>query len=302
MTKTQETTTHTQEPANAISPDPPTDRTGKVFIDLLTSQVVFRTTFRRLLTGKRLAAYLFLFALPWLIAGALFLRKVAGRDLSFEHGTNEAIEFFVDISFQIYTLMLIPLCAAIITSTTMSDEIEDRTLVYLLSSPIHRAEIVVSKFLATVFGTFILSTPGLVVNYLLLGSFAGTDKIIENAGICGAMMLINFLCIVALTGLFMFVSVTVPRPTIATVMWGLGYEFFGGLILPVLFRGTRWFFASAYARALVAWASELVLGAPPEDIPNYLDVSAFTAGVVLVALGLVGLVAAMFAIDRKDFP
>ncbi len=140
----------------------------------------------------------------------------------------------------IITLVL-PLACLLVGTSAMGSEIEDGTVVYLLSKPLPRREIIFAKAAAAILVTAVFLLPASILAPLLalgdtdgeglvLGSFVATAF-----GIC------------AYTMVFVLLSVATSRPLI----FGLAYVFIWEGVLGDLFTGTRYLSIRQYCLGIV---------------------------------------------------
>jgi ABC-type Na+ efflux pump permease subunit len=107
---------------------------------LRTTLLFWRTYLPRVLRARRTLIVALGFALLPLIAYVLL--KVVS------HGPSP-IEAFLYPSFIMLLSVLVPLAAVITGSAVISEEVDDRTITYLLTRPISRASILVGRWLAS---------------------------------------------------------------------------------------------------------------------------------------------------------
>jgi ABC-2 type transport system permease protein len=113
---------------------------------------------------------------------------------------------------------LLPLASAIYTTMVVSQEIEQKTIVYLLTRPIERWKLLVGRWGATVTAVIIISLIGMVAT--ILGS-GGPGKVHVN-------FLLDILALVlgaaAYGSLFLFVTLLFNRALIICVLFAFGWE------------------------------------------------------------------------------
>lgn len=126
-----------------------------------TSLLFWRTYLLRVLFTKRFAIVALGCTVPAVIAWLM---------LSAPRHPPEPLMGFLYPSFYLVLQFLVPLTAVIAGSAVISEEIDDRTITYLLTRPIHRASILVGRWLATlsillVFVTVSITALKFVVEY-----------------------------------------------------------------------------------------------------------------------------------------
>jgi ABC-2 type transport system permease protein len=158
------------------------------------------TRFRRLVIWLLLGALCFAMAHYW---GAL------------SHGATPA-ESYASVS-SVLVFHILALASAIFTTAIVSQEVEGRTIVYLLTRPVPRWQLLIVRFAASV---IVVACLGFVMIYWTsLGAF----------GLKSNPLLFNDLKAVALGalgygGLFLLVSLVVNRAMIYCLLFSFGWE------------------------------------------------------------------------------
>jgi ABC-2 type transport system permease protein len=126
---------------------------------LRTTLLFWRTYLPRILRARRtLIVALGCALIP---VAALFL-------LGLEYGPSP-IEAFMYPSYYMVLMVLVPLAAVITGSVIVSEEVEDRTISYLLTRPIPRATILLGRWLAC----------ATVLSVMFLGTIGGLRAVVE---------------------------------------------------------------------------------------------------------------------------
>jgi hypothetical protein len=107
---------------------------------LAVTMLLWRTHLVRVLLTKRTAIVALGCGVPPLIT---WLVLTAPRHMP------EPVAVFMFPSYILVLQMLVPLAAVVAGSGVISEEIDDRTITYLLTRPIHRATILIGRWLAT---------------------------------------------------------------------------------------------------------------------------------------------------------
>jgi ABC-2 type transport system permease protein len=174
--------------------------------------VVARITMRGML-GRRRALLLVLLAAPLLVLAIVF------RSLGFTHD---------DVPVTVLRLYglgtLLPLVALIAGTGVFSPEIDDGTIVYLLSKPLGRPEIVHTK-LAVAIGMTVLGTavPMLVAALILVGPSGGLAVGMTVATVAGA---------IAYCAIFVLIGIATRHAVIAGLVYALIWESVIGQYVP----------------------------------------------------------------------
>lgn len=153
---------------------------------------------RKMLPWLMLAFVAFLFAMFW------------GR---FAADATPADKYVNVINLLIFRLL--PLSAAIYSTMIVAQEIEQKTIVYLLTRPISRWQLIVGRWAATATTVVVISVIGMIAAQL--GSGGGAAFILRD-------LLAVALGAAAYTSLFMFVTLLFNRALIICVLFAFGWE------------------------------------------------------------------------------
>lgn len=128
-----------------------------------------------------------------------------------------------------YIRNVLPLAALFYATALIADEVEGKTITYLLTRPIQRAAILTGKFGAYLATTLSLTLPALVVTFFLLVTARGTT------GVSAAVPdLFRDMGVVALTltsygAFFTLLGVLLKRPTIPGLLFLFAWELVANL-------------------------------------------------------------------------
>jgi ABC-2 type transport system permease protein len=152
-----------------------------------------------------------------------------------------------------YVRNVLPLAALFYATSLVADEVEGKTLTYLLTRPVTRPAILLGKFLAYVATTLTLALPATVVTFFLLATVNGLSGV--GAAVpdllrdLGAMSL----TLVVYGAFFTLLGVLLRRPMIPGLLFLFVWELLANLpgYLPRL--------------TLSAWVRSLIRHRPPEE-------------------------------------
>jgi ABC-2 type transport system permease protein len=243
--------------------------------------VVARLTVRYLLSTKRGIATLALAWVPLLLTGFLALAKAPSFDI---------------LLFQILMILLflqvVLIFVTLVNATALiSEEIEDNTLPYLLSRPVSKPAIAVSKYAGYLVAVLVLLVPPVVLAYAVTEAYAGT-ALGTDLDVLGGFLAATVLGSVAYGALFFFLSVVLRKPLAVGLLIGFVWESIVGSIpgdvpkLSIIF----------YLRSILKGMISIV---PLARSPT--DVSAEVAAVVLVAFSVAILVLAVVVFQGMEF-
>ncbi len=148
---------------------------------------------------------------------------------------------------------VLPLAALFFATALVADEVEGRTLTYLLTRPLTRAEVLAGKFAAYLATTLALALPSVVLTYFVLLTARGWSAIGPSVGDLFRDVGVAGLALVAYGALFALLGVLLKRPVIPGLLFLYGWELMANLpgYLP---RFT-----------LTAWLRSLIRHRPAEE-------------------------------------
>jgi len=148
---------------------------------------------------------------------------------------------------------VLPLTALFFATALVADEVEGRTLTYLLTRPLTRASVFAGKFAAYLGTTLALALPSVVFTYFVLMSARGWGAVGPTVGDLFRDVGVGALTLVAYGALFALLGVLLKRPVIPGLLFLYGWELMANLpgYLP---RFT-----------LTAWLRSLVHHRPAEE-------------------------------------
>jgi len=187
---------------------------------------------------------------------------------------------------------VLPLAALFFATALVADEVEGRTLTYLLTRPLTRASIFAGKFAAYLVTTLGLALPSAVAAFFLLLSARGWAAVGPSAGDLFRDVGVAALALVAYGAFFALLGVLLKRPVIPGLMFLYGWELMANLpgYLP---RFT-----------LTAWLRSLIHHRPAEEGLAGLFQQVLPAGpglAVLLGVSAVFLAAAAWIFSSREY-
>jgi ABC-type transport system involved in multi-copper enzyme maturation permease subunit len=233
---------------------------------------------------------------PVLCAVILFLfRGVVAK----EGVTLESI--FPQISFYLYLHFLLPLTAVFVGSALIADEVDDRTLPYLLTRPVPRTHVLLAKALAAVFtlGLLLFISLGLSYSIMMLPGGPGTwithiPDLLQAAGV----LLLGLIVYIPLFGIF---GGVMTKPVLVGLLFTFGYEntvafFPGNIKLFSMAYYMHRLFPNVYMENSQSVESKLLaILLPPSPV------SPAAALAVLLGLGILFFAAFSMLLSWKEF-
>jgi ABC-2 type transport system permease protein len=155
-------------------------------------------------------------AVPVLIASAF--RWLRPESLPSAWGASELYHWMVTSYFVSNAL---PLVALFYAGSLVADELEGRTIVYLLTRPVSRTTILVGRFAAFLAAGLALTLPALIAVFLIVGraeaGLSSVGTLARDLGVAGLTLL-------AYGALFVLAGVVFRRPLLAGLLFLYGWE------------------------------------------------------------------------------
>ena len=129
----------------------------------------------------------------------------------------EPTDRYVNVA-NLLVFRLLPLASAIYTTMILSQEVEQKTIVYLLTRPIERWKLLIGRWGATVVAVTIISLVGMVATILGAGGFGAVHITFLRD------ILAIALGAAAYGSLFLFVTLIFNRALIICVLFAFGWE------------------------------------------------------------------------------
>ena len=249
-------------------------------------RAVFELAFDGLLWSRRSLVMGLLLGLPVLL-GLLF--RLAAAKLPPQIGGPDLYAVVVVLY---YLRNALPLCALFYATALVADELEGKTLTYLLTRPVRRSAVFLGKFAAYLATTACLTLPALVLSFFLLagargwaGLRGGAVDLLVDTGVV-------LLALVAYGALFAFLGVVLRRPTIPGLLFLFLWEMLANLpgYMP-------WLTVTGYLRSLVRHRP------PAEGLAELFGqtIPAMTALPVLLVFSAVLLAASAGIFSRREY-
>jgi ABC-2 type transport system permease protein len=156
-------------------------------------------------------------------------------------------QFINDLFLNLIAPTTLPLAILTLGTNALGNEIEDRTMVYLVLKPIARWRIVVEKFMAVVLACTLLLWIGAALAWLVASrgdAGSNLDQLLAiEAGVLAAVL--------GYGAVFMLISLLVPRALLAGIMYSLLWETTVARFIPgVRLVSVRHYVVSIYGRLL----------------------------------------------------
>lgn len=181
---------------------------------------IFFLSVRQFVGGKAVRAVFGLSLIPALFA---IIYRI-------DPDVQDSRRFLDDIILEVMLPSVLPLAALILATGAFGDEIEDRTLPYLVLKPISRFRIVIEKLLSAVIVSIPIIALGGLISFFLVFTGDGTDNQDMLWGILAAVAVGVFLY----SSIFMLMSLLIRRAVLASIIYSIVWESVLGRFIPGL--------------------------------------------------------------------
>jgi ABC-2 type transport system permease protein len=192
-------------------------------------------TLRQFASGKAIRV-VGLFAIVPVIFAGIFL---IGSD------ATSSVDFLDDLFENVIAPTILPLAILVLATNALGNELEDRTMVYLVLKPLSRLRIVMEKFAAVVATSTLLLWIGTLLSFIV----ALRGDSFDNLRMLVAMLIAVFFAVIAYGALFIAVSLLISRALLAGILYSLLWETtFGRFIPGIRLISVRHYVQSIYFR------------------------------------------------------
>jgi ABC-type transport system involved in multi-copper enzyme maturation permease subunit len=188
------------------------------------ARVIFDVSLEAMLWSRRSLLMACLLGLPILLS--VIFRLVLGARLATGVGSPDL--YGILVAFY-YVRNVLPLAALFYATSLVADEVESKTLTYLLTRPIPRNAILAGKFLAYLTTTVCLTLPAAIISFFLLATAPGAMGIRAGAGDLVRDLGVMVLTLLVYGALFTFAGVLLKRPLIPGLLFLFIWELLANL-------------------------------------------------------------------------
>ena len=237
---------------------------------------IFWLSLRQLLGRWRVLVILLLAALPSLLI--LLIELLGEAEITFD---DEFVEPIIDA---MVVGGIMPIVTMVLASAAFGNELEDKTLYYLVLKPVSRISIVVAKLLATL----VVAVPLVVSSGVVASALVGAD-----AQVLGTLAVALAAGVAAYASIFTFAGLLTPR----ALAYGLVYVLVWEGLLSTIVSGVRYLSVRGYTLALLHGMDEESFAALTGRVIEF-PAAIVGTGVVIVAFFLL----ALYRLRTMDVP
>lgn len=214
-----------------------------------------------------------------------------------------AVETFLFPGWMLIVQLFVPLAAVIGASAVVAEEVEDRTLTYLVTRPIPRPAILLGRWLAVASWLVVLTAAcvgGLALAVRTAASALPPERALPEgslpAGLASGLLAIAVLGVLAYSALFAALSTAVRHPLIVGLAFVFAIE---GVLANLPGRSQAWTIQFQLRSLLLA--SEPELWGRIAEVRGFLADPAPTALATLAAVTVGALVVGSLVIRRRQY-
>jgi ABC-2 type transport system permease protein len=180
---------------------------------------VFDLALEGMIWSRRSLLMAILLGLP--MAFALLYRIIAASKGASSTSPDELYGYIVAL----YAIRnVVPLASLFYATALVADEVEGKTLTYLLTRPIPRASILAGKFAAYLATTIAMALPATVVTFFLLATAPGSEGVAAHVGDLLRDLGVLALALLSYGALFTLLGVVLRRPIIPGLLFLFVWE------------------------------------------------------------------------------
>ena len=131
---------------------------------------------------------------------------------------------YSDFGLALFLHFLVPLMALFVGAGVITDEVDERTLPYLLTRPIPRRNIVLAKVCAAAITITVLLAVSHLLTFLVLASDPQSGGVATHLGQLLQVSGVILLGVAAYLGIFTFAGGVMKRPVIIGILFVFGWE------------------------------------------------------------------------------
>lgn len=145
-----------------------------------------------------------------------------GKDIEIIEYEANGYEVFFEVSLPIFFLLIIPLIAILYSISAIREDIEKHTIVYLITRPVSKTEIILYKFKGYFISTWIPLILSISISFFIAASKEG--PITLHLDYLGTMLLVMTLCVLAYGTIFFIFSLISSYPIVLSLVYVYFWE------------------------------------------------------------------------------
>ena len=251
------------------------------------ARAVFDLALDGMVWSRRSLAMAVMLALP--VALAIVFRIVLESDLRVRIPPSD---FYGAVVTFYYLRFALPIAALFYATALIADEVDGKTLTFLITRPVRRSAILLGKFAAYVVTTLTLALPAAVITFFILATASGWPGIGGRVGDLFRDVGVMALALLSYGALFTLFGVVLRRPVIPGLLFIFVWELLANLpgYMPRV--------------TLTAWLRSLVRHRPPQEGLSEVFGQILPAGLSLAVLAgatIAFLALSLWIFSRREY-
>jgi ABC-2 type transport system permease protein len=242
--------------------------------------VIFASFFKSGLRAMRTKVFILLSLIPVLL---MFIVRIVDG--------GSASDFFSKVMLSLYFQLLIPVLALFFGSTIVNEELDNKTLVYLTTSPVPRKAVILGKYLAAFLLLLLIVGSGFLLSFLAAASNRlGQAAAWEELGVFLGTSLLALFCY---STLFTMLGTFMKKSILIGLFFVFGWE-----------SVVQYFPGVTQKFTIIHWIKSLLPVQSDQGgflIFQLLPSPALESVAVLLIAGLIFLVAAVLIFERREY-
>ncbi len=213
-----------------------------------------------------------------------------GRDIDTIEREEDGYKVFMEVATALFFLFIIPLIAILYASSAVRDDIENHTIVYLITRPVSKTEIMLYKFKGYFISAWIPIAISLIISFLIAALKDGNS--IQHLDYIGTLLILMSLNLLAYGAIFFLFALITSYPIVLSLL----YVFFWETVVTSLPNVINRFSVTFHIQSM---ADDMLGNAANVNVYEPFGVT--SSFIILVLIIAIFLMSAIFIFNYRDF-
>jgi ABC-type transport system involved in multi-copper enzyme maturation permease subunit len=204
---------------------------------------------------------------------------VVGVELTEEEETG--YEVFFNVATPLYFLFIVPLITMLYSISVVREDIENHTIVYFLTRPVSKTEVLLYKYLGTFISTWLILAVSICISFFISASSEGS--IFSRMDYLGTVLLLLTLNVLTYSILFILFALLITYPIILSLLYVFVWETIISQQANIMNRFSILFHIQSIADGMLGSIAEVTLYDPASANDSILVLIGLTIGLFLLA-------------------
>jgi len=193
---------------------------------------------------------------------------------------QDGYDVFMEVGPTLYFLFILPLIAILYAISAMREDIENHNIVYLITRPISKTEILLYKFKGYVISTWIVIIISLCISFFIIAAKEG--NVGDNIGYLGTLIGLMTLNIIAYGGIFFIFAIVTSYPIVISLLYVFFWESIVSNLPNVINRFTILFHIQSMADGLMGDIANVTIYDPAGVTDSFISVIGVTIAFFII--------------------